>query len=59
LFQQERNEDFFLKKAEVAQKKSFSLSNRESDPWGPKLSHLLTWDGELAEKFITVVCVCG
>lgn len=21
--------------------------------------HLLTWDGKLAEKFISVICVCG
>lgn len=45
-------------KAEVAYKKSFSLLNQEHYPRGPKISHLLTGDGELAEKAIPVVCVC-
>lgn len=44
---------------EVAYKKSFSLLNRKYYPRGPKISHLLTWDGELAEKAMTVVCICG
>lgn len=43
----------------MAYKKSFSLLNQEHYPKGPKISHLLTGDGELAEKAIPVVCVCG
>ena len=46
-------------KAEVTYKKAFSLLSRKYYRRGPKISHLLVWDGELAEKVITTVCVCG
>lgn len=46
-------------KAEMIHKKSFSLLNREHYPGGPKISHLLTQDGDLAEKVIPVVWVWG
>lgn len=46
-------------KTEVVYKMSFSLLNREDYSGGPNISHLLTQDGELAEKVIPVVCVCG
>lgn len=44
-------------KAGQAYGRSFSLPENTT-LGGPRVSHLLTWGGELAGKFITVICVC-
>lgn len=48
-----------LKRSKAGQSYGRLFSLPGSYPWGPRVFHLLTWDGKLAEKFISVICVCG